>query len=154
MAVVVVGGTLAVLILAFFQIALPVVFGLWGLAALMLLDFGLFFLYLHRSTAHKPRPRRGRYPLITWGPVDHRYAARRVDALEKEITASAVATGVIALIFIVSFVVYRGAPWIHPTFPVFFAAGIMLVATVRILDGLVHTPLASESELWDTTDDH
>ncbi len=154
MAVLVVGGTLAVLILAFFQIALPLVFGLWGLAAVLLLDLGLLLLYLHRRTAHRSRPRRGRYPLITWGPVEHHHAARRVDALEKEITASAVVTGVIALIFIVSFVVYKGAPWIHPTFPVFFAAAIMLVATVRVLWGLVLTPLASESELLDSTEDH
>ncbi len=92
--------------------------------------------------------------MITWGPVDRRYAVRRVDALEKDIAATALVTSVMLVIFAVSYVLYASGPWSDSTFSVWFAAGLILLATARIVEGLMFTPLPTEAELWDTTDDH
>ncbi len=154
-AVVVVGTTFAILMLAFLQVGLPLAFGPGGLVAAILIDAGVVLLYHHRRAARREARRRGpRYSLIVWGPVDRRYAVRRVDALEKDIAASALVTSLMLIIFAVSYVLYAGSPWIQPTFPVFFAAGLMLLATARIVEGLMFTPLPTEAERWDTTDDH
>ncbi len=148
--VVVVGGTLAILALAVGQVALPLVFGPWGLVAAILIDLGVF-LYLRHRHAVRQTPRRGpRYPRVTFGPVDRRYATRQADALEKEVAATALVTVFVVTVFVASFVLYTTTT----DFPIFLAAGIMLLATARIMDGLLFTPLPSESELWDTTDDH
>lgn len=155
MVVVVVGGTVAIMALAFIQIALPIVFGLWGLATAMLIDLGVFLFFLRRQAAHrKPKKKGGRYPLIKWGPADRRYATRRVDALEKEITATAVVTGIVLLIAWVSWGALRFPSLYDWNVTVLVVAGVMLLASVRILDGLLFTPLKSESEYFDTTEDH
>ncbi len=151
MGFVVVGGTLAILALGGAQVAFPWFFGPLGLVAAILIDLDVFLLFLRRRSARQGLLRRGpRYPLVKFGPVDRRYATRQMDALEKEIAATALVTAVILTVFVASLVLYTTTT----DFPVFFAAGLMVLATARLVDGLLFTPLPSESELWDTTDDH
>lgn len=150
MAVVVVGGTMAILALGTIQVAFPLLFGPWGLAATILIDLDVVLFFWRHAALRKVSWRTPRYPLVKFGPVDRRYATRRVDDLELETTATAAVTAVILTIYVVSRVLYQTTT----DFSVFFVAGMMLLATVRIAAGLLFMPLPSEAELWDTTDDH
>ncbi len=55
MALVVVGATFAIMLLAVLQVAQPILLGLRGLVTVMLLDLAVAVLYRHRGVGHDTR---------------------------------------------------------------------------------------------------
>jgi len=160
----VVGGmTLGILILFGLQFLLPYILGPWGLVVVGLMDLAIFLELRHRRTVRRLRRERGRSPRI---PGDRRSVDHHVHPLEDELLV-AIAFVVFVIGYVVEGIGLGADAWSPGVNPVLVVVGtVITVAAYVALRGTGWTYYGwtsggwrygtppSESEQYDTTDDH
>ncbi len=157
MILVVLAATLAILGLLVLQVWAPLALGPWGLVAVALLDLSLWLGHRYRRAVRRAvwgSP--PRYPLVRWGPVDRRYRTRRVDALEKEITAAFVFAVFLAALYVTGEVVRIDALVADSDINLLLFGSIMAMIPLQLLNAYImaNGQWAPRFDLEDTTDDH
>ena len=148
----VVGGiTIGILSLLFLQFAIPYFVGPFGLVVVGLLDLTIVISVRNRRLARK---RSQRLPVIRWGPVDPRYVLHRRNRLGTEMAASAVLALFIAVVYAVGVAVRVEYWWIARDLTLYAVGSILTSIGIWFTFGFEWGRLPSESELFDTTEDH
>ncbi len=157
MALVVVGATFAIMLLAVLQVALPILLGLWGLATVMLLDLAVAVLYHHRRVVHDRTRQTGvGHPPVGFGPADRRYGAGRADASEREITATTLFVALLLCLCVAGKTVEGAALVGGLGWPVYAVGSMMTLLGVVLVASYFYeyAPRMWRPGLDDTTDDH
>lgn len=150
----VVGGlTLGILMLFVLQFAAPYYGGLWGLVLIVILDL-LIILEVRLRKTTPPRPlKKSR---IVWGPVDPRYISHVKHPLELEVALTFVVITAMVGIYVLG-TVFQGVS-LGPDFDFNLntVGVVMILMATWVLRGFLiqSAVLKSESEKYDTTDDH
>lgn len=152
-ALVVSGITLGILTLFGIQFAIPYFLGPWGLVVVGVLDL-LLFLELRRRRSRRTRPRKsGR---IVFGTVDRRYVSHAKRPLEAELVATFAFAVFLVAIYALGVGIRFESLAVSPNLDLYIAGSILTTLAWVILRRWSSTEraLESESEKYDTTEDH
>ncbi len=149
-----VGGiTLGILVLFGVQFLIPYVLGPWGLIVVLVLDL-LLFLVLRPGRARR-KPSRS-VTRITWGPVDRRYVSHDKHPLETEVAATFLFAAFLVVIYAVGVGIRVDSLVLSPNLLLYLVGSLMTTfawLVLRLWHG-ANRSLESESEKYDTTEDH
>lgn len=160
----VVGGiTLGILALFGLQFLIPYYMGPWGLVAVGLMDLAIFLELRHRRTVRRRQRKRGRGPPV---PGDRRNVDRGRRPLEDEFVV-AIAFVVFVIGYVVEGVGLGADAWSPDMNPILIVVGTVITIAAYVAlrgtgwkyygwgsGGWRYGAPPSESEQYDTTDDH
>ncbi len=155
-ALVVVGATLAIMLLAVLQVALPILLGLWGLATVLLLDLAVAVFYHHRRVVHDRTRQTGvGHPPLGLRPADQRYVGGRADASEREITATTLFVALLLCLCVAGKTVEGAALVDGLDWPLYAVGATMTLLGVVLIASYFYeyAPRMWRPGLDDTTDD-
>lgn len=139
------------------QVLVPLVLGPAGLLLIVSFDLSLILAFHH---AHR-HPARPRYPHVTFGPVDKRYRARRRDAVESDFVATYAVIVFLLLLYAVGVALRVEYLAVDSDFALYLAGGVITTIADLLLAPYWgqfvpwgYWALQSESELFDTVEDH
>ena len=134
------------------QFLIPYALGLAGLILVGLLDL-IIYLALRRRARVRKRPRR--YPHVEFGPVDRRYVVRRKKGTaEEEVAAGFLLATFAVLVYVIGFAVRVEYWWVSPDVVLYILGSAMTTAALYIVRMFLTESVPSESDLFDTTEDH
>lgn len=143
------GFVVAAFVLLLLQIGLPLLLGPGGLLLVVVLDVGLY-VSIRRNRIRRTRPP----SRIVWGRVRKEWRVRRRDALETQIAVGFVLGAFLAVVYAVGVAIRIEYWWINPNIPLYIVGSVITFLAFEVMLGLGPDRWQTESERFDTTEDH